>query len=151
MVKRTVFTKEENQFLVSLIQKRKKIIECKETNKVSQIRKNEAWFNIEREFNLYFGVTSCTAKQLQQRYLNIKKDAAKLAASQRIELRKTGNKEIITLDLETIHKIVLAMGTIKIPITTFLIMMHPTWILLQHKVSKEWLFTINIYNNYKVY
>ena len=87
MDKRTVFTREENQFLISLIQKRKKIIECKETYKVSQMKKNKAWFDIEREFNLYFGVTRRTAKQLRQRYLNIKKDAAKLAASKRMELR----------------------------------------------------------------
>ena len=118
MDKRTVFTREENQFLISLIQKRKKIIECKETYKVSQMKKNEAWFDIEREFNLYFGVTRRTAKQLRQRYLNIKKDAAKLAASKRMELRKTGNKEIITPDLETIHEAVLAMGTITTPIAT---------------------------------
>ena len=58
MDKHTVFTK-ENQFLL-LIQKKKTIIEYKET-KFPNLKK-KGWINIKKEFNAYFGVTSCIAK-----------------------------------------------------------------------------------------
>ena len=68
MDKRTVFTIKENQFLLLLIQKRKKNVECKETKNFKNKRKNDACINIEKEFNDYLGVTCRIAKQLRQKY-----------------------------------------------------------------------------------
>ena len=41
-----------------------------EGNKVSQLKKikYETWIEIEKEFNIYFGATRHTAKQLRRRY-----------------------------------------------------------------------------------
>ena len=58
---------EENQFRVSLIQKQKKIIECKETNKVSQVKNKKIKHVsiLKNNSNTYFGVKRRTAKQLR--------------------------------------------------------------------------------------
>lgn len=102
--KRIIFTREENEILLSLIEKYKSIIELKELNKVSVQKKAKAYDEIAREFNSYIGVTNRTAKQLRQRYLNMKKEMTRLASAKRI-MQSTADSDTSHLDSVVIQGI----------------------------------------------
>ena len=89
MESRKIFTRFECELLLELVKKYEHVIESKETNKVTSIKKNEAFMAIEKEFNATIGVTRRSAIQLRQKYLNIKKKAVKSSAEVRREIRMT--------------------------------------------------------------
>ena len=73
------FTKEELELLVELVYKNKDVIENKRTDAVIWKEKEEAWKQIEMEFN------SCslgprTVEQLKFKYKGMKKDLRKKSA-----------------------------------------------------------------------
>lgn len=75
---RKIFSLFETELLLELANKRVDVIECKETNKASLAKKTEAFLEIEKEFNSSVHVVRRTAKQLRQRYNNLKKNCFKI-------------------------------------------------------------------------
>lgn len=115
---RRIFSVYENQLLLELVNKKLHIIECKETNKVSLVKKAEAFEDIAKEFNSSSLVVQRTAKQLRQRYNNLKKNASKSCAELRREVRKTGGGGISCKNVTEMEERVIEMGILTTPLRT---------------------------------
>jgi hypothetical protein len=83
------FSKEEELLLLEEVEKFKKIVECKITNRVTCTEKNEAWQKIANNFNAKSN--HCRSiEQLKAKFENLKTKARKVAASTKNTLKKTG-------------------------------------------------------------
>ncbi|KAL1436915.1 hypothetical protein MTO96_049212 [Rhipicephalus appendiculatus] len=60
------FTNEEKELLISLVNKYRKVIECKKTDLASVDAKTDAWKKLCVEFNAQHGVTPRDFKQLKK-------------------------------------------------------------------------------------
>ncbi|KAF2889097.1 hypothetical protein ILUMI_17076 [Ignelater luminosus] len=84
------FTKEEELSLLNIIAKYKNIVECKNSNKITTKQREEAWINIETEFN------SCnrhrTLHQIKRKFDNLKTAARKYACCNKENLNITGGR-----------------------------------------------------------
>ncbi|KAF2879569.1 hypothetical protein ILUMI_26594 [Ignelater luminosus] len=84
------FTKEEELSLLNIIAKYKNIVECKNSNKITTKQREEAWINIETEFN------SCnrhrTLHQIKSKFDNLKTAARKYAYCNKENLNITGGR-----------------------------------------------------------
>lgn len=85
----TNFSTKEVQFLIQLVDKKKDTIECKKTDRTSSEDKNNAWLEIEAEFNSAFD-NFRSFKNLRTKYENMKKTAKKNYAEDKQELYRTG-------------------------------------------------------------
>lgn len=115
---RKIFSLFETELLLELANKRVDVIECKETNKASLAKKAEAFLEIEKEFNSSVHVVRRTAKQLRQRYNNLKKIASKSSAEYRKEVRKTGGGSVSAKNINEIDGRILEMGILTTPLQT---------------------------------
>ncbi|XP_068083477.1 myb/SANT-like DNA-binding domain-containing protein 3 [Anabrus simplex] len=80
----------EKELLIELVSKNREVIECKRTDGLRIREKDEAWEKVREGFNSNPNVTSRTAKQLRQFYINIKRLAKKAKEEERLERFKTG-------------------------------------------------------------
>lgn len=69
------FTYEEEQLLISLVEKYKNIVECKKSNSITWKEKEMGWNSIEKEFNSSSGKCFRSVKNLKEKYNNIKNQA----------------------------------------------------------------------------
>ncbi|GFR33887.1 myb_DNA-bind_5 domain-containing protein [Trichonephila clavata] len=89
------FTQFEKELVLELMKPHLHIIECKETNAVSSLKKSEAYTEIARQFNDTDGVVNPrTPQQIRQCYLNLKKRMSKKSGILRQERRRTGGGEV---------------------------------------------------------
>ncbi|KAF2903700.1 hypothetical protein ILUMI_02495 [Ignelater luminosus] len=82
------FTKEQELSLLNIIAKYKNLVECKNSNKITTKQREEAWINIETEFN------SCNRHQIlhqiKSKFDNLKTAARKYACCNKENLNITG-------------------------------------------------------------
>lgn len=83
------FTREEELLLVDEVRKRKHVIECKTSNKVTIKEKEEAWKNVHQSFQSRT-TTTRTIEQLKSKYDNLKTKARKDVANNKTVFKKTG-------------------------------------------------------------
>lgn len=83
------FTSQEEDVLMSLVEKYSHIVECKKINAVSWQKKNEMWEKISIEFGAQCQ-TIRSSKQLKDKYENIKRKAKIAISNDRNQLYKTG-------------------------------------------------------------
>ncbi|GFQ81845.1 myb_DNA-bind_5 domain-containing protein [Trichonephila clavata] len=89
------FTQFEKELVLELMKPHLHIIECKETNAVSSLKKSEAYTEIARQFNDTDGVVNPrTPQKIHQCYLNLKKRMSKKSGILRQERRRTGGGEV---------------------------------------------------------
>ncbi|GFR22707.1 myb_DNA-bind_5 domain-containing protein [Trichonephila clavata] len=89
------FTQFEKELVLELMKPHLHIIECKETNAVSSLKKSEAYTEIARQFNDTDGVVNPrTPQPIRQCYLNLKKRMSKKSGILRQERRRTGGGEV---------------------------------------------------------
>ncbi|GFX21739.1 myb_DNA-bind_5 domain-containing protein [Trichonephila clavipes] len=92
---RVYFTQYEKELVLALIKPHLHVIECRETNAVTSIKKNEAYIEITQQFNDTDGVENRrTPQQIRQCYLNLKKKMAKKNSVLRQKGRQTGSGEV---------------------------------------------------------
>lgn len=85
------FSKYEEQLLISLVEKYKKVIESKKSNSVTWKDKETAWLKIECEFNSKNNDnTFRSVKHLKEKYNNLKKNTKKKFAIEKMNISKTG-------------------------------------------------------------
>ncbi|GFY70107.1 myb_DNA-bind_5 domain-containing protein [Trichonephila inaurata madagascariensis] len=92
---RVYFTQYEKELILALMKPHLHIIECRETNAVSNIKKKEAYIKITQQFNDTDGVVNPrTPQQIRQCYLNLKKKMSKKNSVLRQERRQTRGVEV---------------------------------------------------------
>ncbi|XP_044745799.1 myb/SANT-like DNA-binding domain-containing protein 3 [Coccinella septempunctata] len=104
-VRSSNFSKEEELLLANEVLKYKNIIECKTTNKTSNVEKEEAWKKVEDGFNAKnFHYRSL--QQLKAKFDNLKTKARKEVAQQKSYLYGTGGGPSVKV-LDPITEIIL--------------------------------------------
>lgn len=91
---------------MNIIKKYKHIIENKETGGIPWRDKENAWQQIEKEFNATSGVFR-SAEVLKRFYNNKKKDVRKQAANERTNLCKTGGGQAIKIATDPTYDLTL--------------------------------------------
>ena len=83
------FNKDEEEILVSLVKQYAKVVENKKTDAVMWQQKKEAWDKLAVDFEKFSGVKR-SAKNLKDKYENLKKKAKKELADEKKETYATG-------------------------------------------------------------
>lgn len=83
------FSNEEVGLLVSLVDKKKNLVECKKTDSVSSKAKDVEWENISKLFNSELSTTR-SATQLRNKWDSLKKVTKKELAEEKLNIFKTG-------------------------------------------------------------
>ncbi|KAJ8911548.1 hypothetical protein NQ315_012801 [Exocentrus adspersus] len=83
------FSSSEEELLVSLVDKRKEVLECKKTDINASKLKEQAWQNLTAEFNANNSQPR-DAQTLRRKYENIKKRTKKRYADEKVYLKGTG-------------------------------------------------------------
>lgn len=100
--KRIQFSRDKEQLLVSLVKKYKSIIENKKSNASTWKDKEKAWQVIEKEFNSNSGQNSRNAKQLKEKYLNMKKRVKQKFSNEKRSNSQTGGGPHISTDITNV-------------------------------------------------
>ncbi|RXG55478.1 hypothetical protein Avbf_11399 [Armadillidium vulgare] len=90
-VKRIIYTKHEKEYLIKLVLKHKDIVESKNLQGSALLEKNEAWREIESDFNAVAFHNKRTCKQLKKLWDNLKTEKKKQLSSLKKEISYTGN------------------------------------------------------------
>lgn len=96
------FSNEEKLMCLNIIKKYKHIIECKETGVVTWKQKESAWKIIEKEFNAHTSVYR-NVEVLKRFYNNKKKEARKVAASNKLDHQATGGGPSSSVPIDPIY------------------------------------------------
>ncbi|XP_017474295.1 PREDICTED: myb/SANT-like DNA-binding domain-containing protein 3 [Rhagoletis zephyria] len=97
------FSAAEIESLLEIVEKHKKIIECKKSDAVTTLMKNKEWKTISEEFNSGSSASFRDEKVLKTKYYNLKKEMRKKAAFNKRSLCGTGGgplKEISVTNVD---------------------------------------------------
>ncbi|KAG5895227.1 hypothetical protein JTB14_003444 [Gonioctena quinquepunctata] len=83
------FSNEEIEFLLSLVDEFKDVVECKKSDTVLWKDKEAAWANISKKL-VEIGFPPRTTKQLRDKWGNLKKETKKKYGDEKVESFKTG-------------------------------------------------------------
>lgn len=115
---RSVFSVHEKNVLLELVGEYKDIIECKSTNKTTNLEKSKAWVEISKRFSCELETTPRTAKQLKTCYLNMKKRAFAQKAEFLMEKRKTGGGKVKKNPPTQFDEKIIALNVLTAPLET---------------------------------